>query len=212
MLCFKSLRKLNVAKCLNVNVSSISYRSNSKTPLRVLVTGGSNGIGRCISELFASKNSNVLCVDINENTNKDLKYSNCNIEYITGDITDPLIPIECINYMINKWNGIDILINNAAIQIGNGIPIHELDESIWDKTLSVNLTSYFRFSKYFIKQILVQNELSNNDNNNLYKTKYNIINIASVQGIQSEKGVSAYTASKGAVLSLTKIWPLNMHH
>eukprot|EP01084_Bolivina_argentea_P036715 67871_1 len=172
--------------------------STSTDPLRVLVTGGSNGIGRSISQKFASQNNHVLSVDINETANKELQHEYPNIVCINKDITLAETPIESVEYMTKYFGGIDVLINNAAVQLGNGLALHELDESIWDRTLSVNLTSYFRFSKYVIQQILKQPK------GNMHETRYNIINMASVQGLQSEKGVSSYCATKGAILSLTK--------
>ena len=72
------------------------------------------------------------------------------------------------------------------------MPLHLLDKETWDKTLAVNLTGYFLFSKYCISQMLKQAGNSA------------IINISSVQGLASERGVSAYAASKGAINSLTR--------
>ena len=164
---------------------------------RVLITGGSKGIGRGISALFASKGCHVISVDLDKHANNELEslYPN-NIKCFDMDICDANTSEYIINYMTNEFNGIDILINNAAVQLSNGTGLHEFDENIWNRVLQTNLNSYFLFSKYSIKQMLKQ---YNKDNN-----PFNIINMCSVQGSQSEKGVCAYAASKGAVLSLTK--------
>lgn len=195
MFCLSKNLNGTVSKLVTISTHKFSTTTN---PLRVLITGGSNGIGRSIAEKFASQNDYVLSVDINEQANNDLQSQYPNIACINKDITLPETPIECVQYMVNNFDGIDILINNAAVQLSNGSALHEIDESIWDKTLSVNLTSYYRFSKYVIQQILKQPK------GNMHETRYNIINMASVQGLASEKGVGAYAATKGAILALTK--------
>ena len=130
--------------------------STATESLRVLITGGSNGIGKAISDKFASELHHVVSVDVDEAANRELQSQHINIACITKDITAVETPIECVEYMVQHYGGVDILINNAAVQLGNGLPIHEVDEAMWDRTLTVNLTAYYRFSKYVIRQILKQ--------------------------------------------------------
>eukprot|EP01084_Bolivina_argentea_P021818 40558_1 len=186
-------------------------------PLRVLVTGGSKGIGLGLTEVFASKSCNVLSVDIDKEANNILLQSsinkNGNIHCLTKDVTESITATECIEYMIDKWNGIDLLINNVGVELANDKKMHELPDEIWHLTMNVNINSFFYFSKAAVIQMLKQIEMENinikcyaNDdieNNNKY-FNYNIINIASPCGFVGVPCHSAYCASKGATLSLTK--------
>eukprot|EP01114_Cavostelium_apophysatum_P017946 TRINITY_DN5440_c0_g1_i1.p1 TRINITY_DN5440_c0_g1~~TRINITY_DN5440_c0_g1_i1.p1 ORF type:complete len:216 (+),score=34.79 TRINITY_DN5440_c0_g1_i1:199-846(+) len=87
---------------------------------------------------------------------------------------------------------IDILFNNVGIQPGtSNVPIHELEESMWDAIMDVNLKSIFWMCKYTLPYMIQQKSGS-------------IINNASIQGLSSQKGVSAYAASKGGILAITR--------
>jgi NAD(P)-dependent dehydrogenase (short-subunit alcohol dehydrogenase family) len=87
---------------------------------------------------------------------------------------------------------VDVLCNNVGIQPpASYVPAHELADELWDSILNVNVKSYF----WMVKRCIP-----------LLKQRKGgvIINTASVQGIQSQKGAAAYAASKGAILSLTR--------
>ena len=83
-----------------------------------------------------------------------------------------------------------MLVNNVAIQ--PEAPCHQMSLEQWERTIAVNLTSYFLFSQACIRQMLD------------HKRGGVIVNIASVQGSQSQPGIPSYAASKGGVLSLTR--------
>ena len=84
------------------------------------------------------------------------------------------------------------LVNNVGIQpVDSYLPAHEFPEETWDRILDVNLKSGFLMSKYAVPFMLKQGAGV-------------IVNIASVQGRQSMKGVPAYAASKGGMISLTQ--------
>ena len=78
----------------------------------------------------------------------------------------------------------------VQVQFDDGTPTHLLDENVWDKVLDINLKSYFRLSKYVLKFWM---------DNNIKGTA--IVNISSVQGLQSQPGIPAYASTKGAILS-----------
>src|SRR5690606_23246439 len=96
-----------------------------------------------------------------------------------------------VNQAVQVWGGLDILCNNAGIQPKAAyVPAHELPEDMWDRILAVNLKSAFLMTQYSIPHLRQHGGV--------------IVNTASVQGLQSAKGVSAYAASKGGLLSLTR--------
>ena len=93
---------------------------------------------------------------------------------------------------VDHWNGVDVLVNNVAIQF-NETPFHEITDEMWDNLMNINVTSYFRFSKHVIRQFLRQKPVCGN-----------IINMSSIHGLSSCRGVGPYAASKGAILSMTR--------
>lgn len=91
-----------------------------------------------------------------------------------------------------RWGGIDVICNNAGIQPPSSyVPAHELTEAQWDQILDVNLKSTYLMCHYGIPHIKARGGGS-------------IINTASVQGMASAYNVSAYAASKGGLISLTR--------
>ena len=85
---------------------------------------------------------------------------------------------------VSEWGGVDILCNNVGIQPANSyLPAHEFPEEMWDRIINVNLKSFFLMAKYSVPEMKKRGGGV-------------IINTASVQGLQSMKGVSAYAAPK----------------
>ena len=153
-----------------------------------IVTGGSAGIGRGIVEALRGEGATVCIGDKTEAT-----YDADMFHFI--DFSQPNANIECeaiVSKTVSAFGGLDILVNNVGIQPPESfVNIENTSERIWDAILTVNLKSYFWMSKYSIPEIRKRGGGT-------------IVNIASVHGLQSQKQVPAYAASKGGVLSLTR--------
>jgi NAD(P)-dependent dehydrogenase (short-subunit alcohol dehydrogenase family) len=162
----------------------------------VIVTGGAKGIGRGICLAFAEQGAGVFCADIDESAGKQIETDG---EGLSGSIcfqrTDVSLGSECeklVETVNSESGGVDVLCNNVGIQPTDSyLPAHKVSEEQWDRILAVNLKSFFLMTKFCIPSM---------------KSRGGgvIINTASVQGLQSMKGVPAYAASKGAILSLTR--------
>jgi 3-oxoacyl-[acyl-carrier protein] reductase len=159
-----------------------------------IVTGAAQGIGRAISELFASEGANVVVSDINSELIKkteneiNLKYKTKNIS-LSGDITDFNFCNKLIEFSIENFHKVDILVNNAGITKDN--LVLRMSETDWDNVISVNLKSVFNCTKAVVKQ--------------MFKQKCGrIINIASVVGQIGNSGQINYSASKGGIIAMTK--------
>ena len=165
---------------------------NKKT---VLVTGSSIGLGSSIIKKFASNNYNVI---INYNNHKEeaekLKQeleSTYNIEclIIKCDITNEQEVKEMFNKIINKFNKLDVLVNNAGISIDT--PIEMKTKENFMKILDINLVSLFFLTRLFADEMYKQKEGK-------------IINISSSNAIDSYYEYSLdYDASKAALINLT---------
>jgi len=165
---------------------------NHKT---AIVSGGSKGIGKAIATKLAQAGANVvICSRKKENLD-----SAVNEAKSTG-LT--LIPIECntsnkesiqsvVDYTIEKFNGVDILVNNAAANPYYG-PILNSEDSHWDKIFDVNVKGYFNFVKACSKTMIANNSGK-------------IINVASIAAKTPLEGLGVYNISKAAVVMLTKV-------
>jgi NAD(P)-dependent dehydrogenase (short-subunit alcohol dehydrogenase family) len=170
------------------------YRNNV-----VLVTGGANGIGAGCVRAFHAQGATVWFCDIDTKAGIALaeELGDNRAYYRTCDVSNKKSVQDFIHEVTKTTkNQIHVLINNVGVQLDDGTPAHLLDEGIWSKVLAINLTSYFLFSKYCLPSLM---STANNT-----KKSTCIINMSSVQGLQSQPGIPAYAASKGGILSMTR--------
>jgi dihydroanticapsin dehydrogenase len=160
-----------------------------------LVTGGSRGIGFSIAKVFSENGAQVVITSKDSSRLEDSISKLSNTIGITGDIRDENDVKNVIEKIIEKFGKLDILVNNAGI-FPKIKQLHEIDESEWQEVLDVNLTGQFRFTKAAIPH--------------LKKTSGSIINISSDAGLKAYQGFNAdaYSASKAALINLTKCWAL----
>lgn len=161
----------------------------------VIVTGGAAGLGRAMCLEFARHGAQVVCGDIDPRAGQELlelaRGLAGQILFVQGDM-GRAETCDRLTEAARTLGGVDVLCNNVGIQPAKSyVPAHELDDEIWDAILTVNLKSYFWMVKRCIPPMKARGGGV-------------IINTASVQGIQSQKAVAAYAASKGGVLSLTR--------
>lgn len=162
----------------------------------IIVTGGAKGIGRGICLAFAREGGLVMCADVDEKAGeqlvKEAKSLPGSICFQRADVSQNNECQAIVQTTVSNWNSVDILCNNVGIQpTSSYLPAHKLPEEAWDRIIDVNLKSCFLMTYHIIPIML-------NFGCGV------IINTASVQGLQSAKGVSAYAASKGGILSLTR--------
>lgn len=161
----------------------------------VLITGGGRGIGKAIAKLFAQEGAVVVITSRNE---KKLKQTSKEIGgsfFISGDIRKENDVNKVVRQTMNKFGKIDILVNNAGI-FPKIKPLHKISEKEWNDIIDVNLTGQFRFTKAVIPF--------------MKKKGGSIINISSDAGLKAFENfyADAYTASKAAMILLTKSWAL----
>ncbi len=161
----------------------------------VIVTGGAKGIGGAIALAFAQAGASVFSADVDTEAGARIEGEAASltgsITFVDADVSQAAVCQELVRQAAGG-SGIDILVNNAGIQpLDSYLPAHELSEEAWDRILAVNLKSGFLMSKYTVPEMRKRGGGV-------------IVNIASVQGRQSMKGVPAYAASKGGMLSLTQ--------
>lgn len=159
----------------------------------IIVTGGAQGIGKCISQHLLSCGNRVVIADVDSEAGKECLQEFHRFEesllFIETNVSMEDSARRCIETTIEKFQRIDGLINNAGISNPNNPPIEDLSLDDWHKVIQTNLTGCFLLSKYAIPY--------------LRQSQGAIINIASTRALQSEKNTEAYAASKGGIVALT---------
>jgi len=165
-----------------------------------LVTGAGSGIGRATAELFAKEGAKVTVVDLSpgtgEQTVEAIREAGGESIFVRADVSNADDVANMIRRTVNQWGRIDILYNNAGIPMG-ATPIEEVEDDFFDTTMAVNVRSVHLGVKHVVPHMKQQGGGV-------------ILNTASTAGIRPRPGLSAYAASKGAVIALTKALALEL--
>jgi NAD(P)-dependent dehydrogenase (short-subunit alcohol dehydrogenase family) len=162
----------------------------SNTPLRVLVTGASRGIGEAIATQLLDAGHSVA---LTARTARDLESivagrTNKSL-IIPADVTDPKSADIALEKITSAWGGIDVLILNAGD--GSAAPIDKTTNEAWEHSIAINLTAPFQYLRAAVPA--------------MKEAKFGrIIVIASSAGLIGEPNVSAYTAAKHGVIGLVR--------
>jgi NAD(P)-dependent dehydrogenase (short-subunit alcohol dehydrogenase family) len=160
----------------------------------VLITGGGKGIGKDIAIQFARLGSDVVIAGRNEQalhkTTEELKQFNPQCTYVVADITKVRDIVEMINKVVSLQGGIDILINNAGVNIAK--PALEVSEHDWDTVLDTNLKGTFFCAQKAGESMIKEGRTGK------------IINIVSQMAFVGYINRAAYCSSKGGAVQLTK--------
>jgi NAD(P)-dependent dehydrogenase (short-subunit alcohol dehydrogenase family) len=157
-----------------------------------VITGAGSGIGRSCAIEFAKAGATVIVADINlqgaEETVQKIKDNGRTAMAVKTDVSQPESVIKLVELTIKAYSKIDILVNDAAIQINKTIEHTTFLE--WNQQLSINVGGIFLCSKYFLPY--------------LRETKGNIVNMSSVNGYFVEPMCAGYCTTKAAIIGLTK--------
>lgn len=160
----------------------------------VVVTGGSRGIGAEIVKKLAGDNYRVI-LNYNKSENEakkvkeDLQKNNINIEIFKADVSKREEVKELIDFVINKFGKIDVLINNAGISQAKLFT--DLTDEDWNNMIQTNLTSVFYCTQEAIKNMISRKEGL-------------IINISSIWGVTGSSCEVHYSVAKAGIDGMTK--------
>jgi NAD(P)-dependent dehydrogenase (short-subunit alcohol dehydrogenase family) len=157
-----------------------------------IVTGSSSGIGKAIAEEFLKEGAFVVFSDINEDSVPDKERA----IFVKCDVSKKEEVENLIKQAVDKFGGLDIMVNNAGIGTTGGIV--STDDKTWEKTIAVNLSGTF-FGLRAAAQYMKENNV-----------KGSIINMTSILGTVGYKDAVSYSASKGGVSQLTRASALDL--
>ena len=159
-----------------------------------IVTGAATGIGYGIAKRLASDGARILMVDydssLGEQAASEMSARGTDLKFEIGDVGDPDVAERAVKQAMDTWGRIDILVNNAGIGGING-NIWELPAEEMDRVYRVNLRGVFNFCHSVIPHMLERDY-------------GRIVNIASIAGKEGNPRMVPYSATKAAVIGLTK--------
>jgi len=168
---------------------------NSKN---ILITGSGSGLGRGMAIRLASEGHNIILNGRTESklveTNEILKKYNVKTMIKVGDVSDSKFVESLISEIIEELDVLHVAVNNAAI--GRGGSIISMSEESMQEVIDINLKGTVLVSKYAARTMKKQRKLT--------PLRGKIINISSIYGLNPAPGSGIYSATKAAVISLTK--------
>jgi NAD(P)-dependent dehydrogenase (short-subunit alcohol dehydrogenase family) len=161
-----------------------------------LITGGASGMGRVASELFAREGARIVLTDVaddaGESAAAEISGTGGEALYVHADVSDEADAEAMVKAAVDRFGRLDILYNNAGIMLADDGSVDTTDESVWDRTLAINIKGVAHGCKYGVPAMIANGGGS-------------IINVASFVALMgAATSQTAYTASKGAVLAMTR--------
>ena len=156
---------------------------------KILITGATGGIGGALVKKFLSLGGTVLGTGTKSDKLELIKKNYPNAKVKKFNISEHTAIEEFVNSSVAELGGLDILINNAGVNVDN-LSLRMKDEE-WKRVIDINLTSTFLLSKYGIK--------------NMLKNKFGrVVNITSIVGHTGNLGQANYSASKAGIIGMSK--------
>ncbi len=157
---------------------------------RVLITGGSEGIGRGIAEALLARGAQVAIMARDE---PKLSQTAAEIGAVAvpGDVSREADADRAVSTVVEQFGGLDILVNNAGI--GYFAPLAEMDREQFERVFAVNVTGAMLMGRAAARQFIAQNS-------------GHLLNISSTSGLAGGKGSTAYSGSKFALRGMTECW------
>jgi NAD(P)-dependent dehydrogenase (short-subunit alcohol dehydrogenase family) len=163
-----------------------------------IVAGGALGIGRAAARKLAAGGASVVnCSDREdqvERTVVELRGEDLEVRGTRANVTSSADMRSLVDFAVDLYGGVDVLVNSAGVQRYGTVV--ETEEEVWDEVLDVNLKGIYLASRYAIPEMRKRGGGA-------------IVNVSSVQAFASQRGVAAYTASKGAINALTRAMALD---
>jgi NAD(P)-dependent dehydrogenase (short-subunit alcohol dehydrogenase family) len=148
-----------------------------------LITGGASGIGAACAERFRAEGATVITADIAGSPDQIL------------DVTDEAAVATAVDAIVAEHGHLDSVVNAAGVAGGGAV--HMVPRSEWERVLTVNLTGTYLVAKHVLAQMLTQPRHDDGQ-------RGSVVTVASIEGLEGTAGGSAYSASKGGVVILTK--------
>jgi NAD(P)-dependent dehydrogenase (short-subunit alcohol dehydrogenase family) len=165
-----------------------------------LVTGGDSGIGRAVAVLYAREGADVAITALPdertdaEHTRRTIEAEGRRCIVIEGDLVDPDVCVDAVERTVAELGQLDVLVHNAAHQ-NRKESLEDVEDAEWDRTFKVNVYAYYRLVKAALPHL---------------RPGAAIIASGSITGIEGSSELPDYSATKGAIHTLTKTLAQNL--
>jgi NAD(P)-dependent dehydrogenase (short-subunit alcohol dehydrogenase family) len=159
-------------------------------PLRVLVSAGASGIGASIADRFRADGALVSICDVDESAVRSTGETDPRLHCFVGNVADAGDMHRWVQEVVDRWGGVDVLVNNAGIA-GPTARVEDIDPEAWRECLAVNLDSHFLLARLVAPHMKRQRSGV-------------IVSISSTAGLYGYGLRTPYAASKWAVIGFTK--------
>ncbi|MFD4554942.1 SDR family NAD(P)-dependent oxidoreductase [Streptomyces sp. NPDC058469] len=160
----------------------------------VIVTGAGSGIGRAAALAFAAEGAKVVVADLNSDgagaVVKEIEQAGGTAVAVAGDLSEQAVVDEVAATAVERFGGVDVLVNNAGI-MDRMSALADVEDAEWERVIRVNLTAPFLLTRAVLPHMLAVGRGA-------------IVNTASEAGLRGSAAGAAYTASKHGVVGLTK--------
>jgi NAD(P)-dependent dehydrogenase (short-subunit alcohol dehydrogenase family) len=161
-----------------------------------LITGGGSGMGRVASAVFSAEGARLALTDVNDEAGqsaaKEIEAAGGEALFVHADVSREADAEEMVRAAVARFGRLDVLYNNAGVMLGDDGSVDSTAESVWDRTLAINVKGVAFGCKFGIPAMVAGGGGS-------------IVNVASfVAWMGAATSQTAYTASKGAVLAMTR--------
>jgi len=164
-----------------------------------IVTGGARGIGEAYSLGLAQEGASVTVADVDakagERVVAEITKAGGKALFVRADVSRKADAERMVAETVKQFGGLDILVNNAAILFT--APVLETTEEMWDKLLAVNVKGSFFCAAAAAREMIK-------------RKSGKIINISSIAAIGGQAGLCGYSSTKGAVLTMTRVFALEL--
>jgi 3-oxoacyl-[acyl-carrier protein] reductase len=165
-----------------------------------IVTGSARGIGRATAEILAEQGAKVLINDLDgdvaEQTASEISGDTL---VFAGDLTEPGIPDQLVQKVVEEWGQVDILVNNAGYTLD--APIHKMSDEWFQRMLDIHSIVPFRMCRAVAPHMREPAKKEREEGREVFRK---IVNVSSISGTMGNAGQANYSSGKSAVIGLTK--------
>jgi NAD(P)-dependent dehydrogenase (short-subunit alcohol dehydrogenase family) len=166
-----------------------------------LITGAASGLGAAAATRFAAEGARVVGLDLaRPDAWGEVEAAAPAASFTIADVTDEAAVSDAIDAAVGEHGSIDVVVNCAGV--AGGGPVHWLELAEFERVIRVNLTGTFLVCKHALRHMVEQGRERQRATHG--GGAGSIVNVASIEGIEGTEGGSAYNASKGGVVILTK--------
>src|SRR5881394_3798726 len=165
-----------------------------------IVTGSARGIGRATAELLAQHGAKVLINDLDGDVAEQTASAiDGETLVFAGDLTQPGVPDQLVQKVIDEWGKVDILVNNAGYTLD--APIHKMSDEWFQRMIDIHSIVPFRMCRAVAPHMREPAKKEREEGREVFRK---IVNVSSISGTMGNAGQANYSAAKAGIVGLTK--------